>query len=269
MKNCIFGRLILLALLTFALGAPVPARAQEAWEENPADAAAQGDKWGFNVGAGASLRTSEYKGIDSLGSPLPLLGYESKWLYLRGLSGGVHVYRDRYQEFNVQLSYLPQNFYADWSDDSRMKRLDDRYSSLMAGLNYTLRTQYGHASATLSTDILGVNNGIMADVSYAYPLRFENVMFMPAVGVQWTDSNYNDYYYSISTSESRASGLKEYSPENAFSPYAGLTMRVIINEDWSAIANARALFLGNEITDSPMVERSTTYSFSAGLLYAF
>ena len=94
-------------------------------------------------------------------------------------------------------------------------------------------------------------------------------MIAPAVGVQWTDTNYNDYYYSISSSESRASGFKEYSPESAFSPYAGLTMRVILTEDWSAVANAKALFLGNEITDSPMVERTTTYSFSAGLLYAF
>ena len=251
MNNTILGRLILLALLTFALNAPVAALAQETWEDNSADATAQGDKWGFNAGAGASLRTSEYKGVDSLGTPLPLLGYEGKWLYLRGLSGGAHIYRDRYQEFNVQLSYLPQNFYASWSNNDR------------------LRTQYGHASATLSTDVLGVNNGLMADVSYAYPLRFENVMITPAVGVQWTDSNYNDYYYSISSSESRASGLKEYSPENAFSPYAGLTMRVILTEDWSAIGNAKAMFLGNEITDSPMVERSTTYSFSAGLLYAF
>lgn len=269
MKNTILGRLILLTLLIFTLCAPVAIMAQEAWEEHPADAATQADKWGFNAGAGATLRTSEYKGINSLGSPLPLIGYEGKWLYLRGLSGGVHVYRDRYQEFNVQVSYLPQNFYASWSDNDRMKRLDDRYSSLMAGLNYTLRTLYGQASATVSTDVLGVNNGVMADVSYAYPVRFENVMITPAVGVQWTDSNYNDYYYSISSSESRSSGFKEYSPESAFSPYAGLTMRVILTEDWSAVANAKALFLGNEITDSPMVERTTTYSFSAGLLYAF
>ena len=261
--------LALLTLLTITPGTSFAAPAQEAWEENPADAAAQGDKWGFNTGLGASLRTSEYKGIDSLGSPLPLIGYEGKWLYLRGLDGGVHVYRDHYQEFNIQLSYLPQNFYASWSDNSRMKRLDDRYSTLMAGLNYTLRTLYGQASATVSTDILGVNNGIKADVAYAYPMRFENVMFSPAVGVQWTDTNYNDYYYSISSSESRASGFKEYSPESTFSPYAGLTMRVILTEDWSAVANAKALFLGNEITDSPMVERTTTYSFSAGLLYAF
>ena len=53
MKNTILGRLILQTLLTFALCAPMAAMAQEAWEEHPADAAAQADKWGFNAGAGA------------------------------------------------------------------------------------------------------------------------------------------------------------------------------------------------------------------------
>lgn len=270
-KYSILNTLLLLPLWICCLLAAPTVQAQELWEDDP-DApasAAQQDKWGFNAGIGASLRTSEYKGIDSLGSPLPLLGYEGNWLYLRGLSGGVHVFKNRYHEFNVQLSYLPQHFYASWSDNDRMKRLDDRYSSLMAGLNYTLRSRYGLASATLSTDVLGVNNGVMADVSYAYPLRFENIIIMPSVGAQWTDSNYNDYYYSVSSSESRKSGLKQYNPESAFSPYAGLTLRVALTESWSVLLNGKALFLGSEVTDSPMVERSTTYSFNAGFLYAF
>ncbi len=270
-ERFILNSLLLLPLWICCLLAAPAAQAQELWEDDP-DAPAvttQQDRWGFNAGIGASLRTSEYKGINSLGSPLPLLGYEGNWLYLRGLSGGVHVFKNRYHEFNVQLSYLPQHFYASSSDNERMKRLDDRYSSLMAGLNYTLRSRYGLASATLSTDVLGVNNGVMADVAYAYPLRFENIVIMPSVGAQWTDSNYNDYYYSVSSSESRKSGLKEYSPESAFSPYAGLTLRVALTDSWSVLVNGKALFLGSEATDSPMVERSTTYSFNAGFLYAF
>ncbi len=270
-KHSFLSVLLLLPLWICCLLATPAAQAQELWDDDTetSAAASQQGRWGFNTGIGASLRTSEYKGIDSLGSPLPLLGYEGNLLYLRGLSGGVHVFKNRYHEFNVQLSYLPQHFYASWSDNDRMKRLDDRYSSLMAGLNYTLRSRYGLASATLSTDVLGVNNGVTADVSYSYPLRFENIIVMPSVGMQWTDSNYNDYYYSVSSSESRKSGLKEYSPESAFSPYAGLTVRMALTDSWSVLVNGKALFLGSEVTDSPMVERSTTYSFNAGLLYAF
>ena len=111
-KQSLLNTLLLLPLWICCLLAASTVQAQELWEDDPDAPAstAQQDKWGFNAGIGASLRTSEYKGINSLGSPLPLLGYEGNWLYLRGLSGGVHVFKNRYHEFNVQLSYLPQHF---------------------------------------------------------------------------------------------------------------------------------------------------------------
>ena len=227
------------------------------------------DKWGFEVGAGGTLSTSEYKGIDNIGSAMPLLGYEGKWLYLRGLNGGVHVFKNENHEINVQLSYLAQQFYASWSDDDQMKKLDDRYSSIMAGLNYRFSSSLGTAQLSISTDILGVNNGIVADASYAFPLTLGIFTFTPAAGVQWTDQNYNQYYYRIGKSESRGSGLSEYDPESAFSPYASLTTRIALTENWTALISGKALFLGSEISDSPMVENSTKFSISAGFMYSF
>lgn len=236
--------------------------------------AAEGDKtdsarWGFNLGLGGTFSTSEYRGVERLGTALPILGYEGERLYLRGLSAGVHLFRNENNEINVQLSYLPQNFYASWSDSGAMKKLDDRYSTAMAGLNYRLRTEFGILAATLSTDVLGVNNGVKADASYSYPIRFANVSIIPTAGVQWTDTNYNDYYYGISKSEAQSSGLSRYSPESSLAPYGELTLRVGLTESWSAFVSGRTAFLGEEITDSPMVERNVKYSLSGGLLYAF
>lgn len=227
------------------------------------------NRWGFNLGIGGTVSTSEYKGVERQGTALPLLGYEGEYLYLRGLSGGVHLFKNEYHEVNVQLSYLPQHFYASWSDNSGMKKLDDRYASAMAGINYRLRTELGVLAATLSTDALGVNKGVMADASYSYPIRFANMSLIPTAGVQWTDVNYNDYYYGVSKSEARASGLSHYSPESALSPYAELTLRVGLTESWSAFVSGKSQFLGQEITDSPMVERNNKYSMSGGFLYAF
>ena len=245
---------IVLALASFALAQ---------------DGRSDSNRWGFNLGIGGTFSTSEYRGVERLGTALPILGYEGQWLYLRGLSGGVHLFKNEYHEVNVQLSYLPQHFYASWSDNSGMKKLDDRYASAMAGINYRLRTELGVLAATLSTDALGVNKGVMADASYSYPIRFANMSLIPTAGVQWTDVNYNDYYYGVSKSEARASGLSHYSPESALSPYAELTLRVGLTESWSAFVSGKSQFLGQEITDSPMVERNNKYSLSGGFLYAF
>jgi Outer membrane protein V len=234
-------------------------------EENKGDS----NRWGFNLGVGATVSTSEYRGVERLGTALPLLGYEGEWLYLRGLNGGVHLFKNENHELNVQLSYLPQHFTASWSENSAIKKLDDRYSTAMAGINYRLRTDLGVLAATLSTDALGVNNGLMGEASYSYPIRLVDMSIIPALGVQWTDANYNDYYYGVSKSEAQASGLSHYSPEGSVAPYGELTMRLGLTERWSVFVNGKALFLGDEVSNSPMVEHSNKYSLSGGFLYAF
>lgn len=250
-----------ITLFVLALYAAIPAAAAE--DNNPSL------PWGFNLGIGGTFGTSEYRGINRLGMALPILGYEGDRLYLRGLSGGVHLLKDECNEINVQISYLPQKFYASWSDSAAMKKLDDRYSSAMAGINYRLRTDYGILSATLSTDILGVSNGVMADASYSYPIRFSSVSVIPTIGAQWTDVNHNNYYYGISRSESQTSGLSRYAPEGSISPYGELTVRIGLTESWSAFVSGKATFLGQQITDSPMVDQGTKYSVSTGVLYSF
>ena len=253
--------LMSMALIAFALLAAISANAAE--ESKPAT------PWNFNLGLGGTFATSEYKGVNQLGMALPILGYEGEWLYLRGLSGGVHLLKTEHNEINAQISYLPQKFYASWSDSTAMKKLDDRYSTAMAGINYRLRTDYGVLSATVSTDALGVSNGVVGDASYSYSIRFADLSIIPAVGAQWTDVNHNEYYYGVSRSESRDSGLSHYAPEGAVSPYGELTMRMGLTESWSAFVSGKATFLGQQITDSPMVDQGTKYSVSTGLLYAF
>ena len=249
------------ALTFFVLFAAIPYSAAEESKPTP--------PWGFNLGLGGTFATSEYKGINQLGTALPILGYEGDRLYLRGLSGGVHLFKDEHNEINAQISYLPQKFYASWSDSTAMKKLDNRYSTALGGLNYRLRTEYGLLSATLSTDVLGVSNSVIGDASYSYPIRFGDVSITPTIGAQWTDINHNDYYYGVSRDESRASGLKHYSPEGAVSPYTELSLRMGLTESWSAFVSGKATFLGQQITDSPMVEHGNKYSVSTGLLYAF
>ena len=99
-----------IAAVTILVCSVIAAQAEENKSAN--------NRWGFDLGIGGTISTSEYRGVERLGTALPMLGYEGDRLYLRGLSGGVHVFKNENHEFNVQLSYLPQNFYASWSDSS-------------------------------------------------------------------------------------------------------------------------------------------------------
>lgn len=224
---------------------------------------------GFNIGIGGSVITSEYKDMNGSPTVLPLLGYEGEYFYLRGVAGGYHIYKNKWLELNAQLSYLPQHFYAGNSDNWAMQQLDNRYSTLMGGFNGRISSEFGLLGVTFSTDLLGYNNGLLLDASYTFPLQLGILNIAPTVGFQWTDANYNRYYYGIDHSEARASGLEYYDPDDAFSPYAQLSARLDFYEDWSAIGSVRALFLNEEIYDSPMVEKSEKYYFSLGVMYSF
>lgn len=226
-------------------------------------------RWGFDFGLGGSVTTSEYKDVYAAGATLPLLGYEGDRFYLRGVSGGLHLFKNDMHEINVQLSYLPQRYLASWSSDHAMKQLDNRYSSMLAGLNYRLMSPYGILQATVSADVLGYSNGFIAQASYSYPVILGRLTLAPTVGVKWTSCEYNDYYYGIDSDESRASGLSEYKPDSTLSPNAGLTARLDLSENWSVFANGNLEFLNQEIYDSPMVENATKLSVGAGLLYKF
>lgn len=224
---------------------------------------------GFTLGLGGALITNEYKDMHGRSTMLPLLGYEGEYLYLRGVAGGIHFFRNNWLELNAQISYLPQHFYADDSDDWAIRQLDDRYSTLMGGFNGRVITEFGILNATFSTDLLGYNNGILVDASYIYPIKLGWLDLTPGIGFQWADSNYDQYYYGVDRSESRKSGLEYYEPGDSFSPYVQLGARVIFNENWSAMVSARAMFLSEEIYESPMVDQSEKYAFTLGAIYKF
>lgn len=249
---------ILLTLLVF-LEVPIMA-AETQWQSMLA---------GFKAGLGGSITTNEYKDMSGDVTSLPLLGYEGKYFYLRGVAGGFHFFRNEWLELNAQLSYLPQHFYADQSDDWAMRRLDDRYSTLMGGFNGRLISKAGIISATISTDLLGTSNGILLDASYSYPFELGIVSIAPTFGIQLTDANYNNYYYGVDHKEAKRSGLNYYDPESACSPYVQLSASLDLTENWSAFGSVRAIILSPAITDSPMVEANEKYSFSLGALYSF
>ena len=267
--NC--SRMRVICLLGLLLACAVPVRAGEGAPSSSFSVldSIHAALSGFDIGLGGSVITSEYRDTRLAGSTLPLLGYEGERFYLRGVSGGVHLFRTEWFEINAQLSYLPQHFYADDSDDRRMRRLDDRYSSLLAGLNSRIVTPVGLVGLTASTDVLGYSNGVIVDGSYSLPFELGPLALVPTAGLQWTDVNYNDYYYGIKDSEARASGFSAHDPGSGVSPYAGLTARMRFSEHVSGFASARALFLNQEITDSPMVDSSEKYTLSLGVMYKF
>ncbi len=78
----------------------------------------------------------------------------------------------------------------------------------------------------------------------------------PGIGVQWNSENQNEYYYGVSRKESARSGLRGYNPNDSWSPYTELSASYNFLGDWSVYGTARYTRLSDEVTDSPMVDKS-------------
>ena len=222
------------------------------------------------VGVVGVYSSSPYKGHDDTILPFPLFSYEGERFFFRGAGGGVHIWKGENQEVSVGVSYSGTHFDHKKTDDSRLKRLDDRYSTVTADAYYTVHTEnWGQGGIKASQDILGNSEGFTVDVWYKHPLFFDSLTVSPGAGMQWDSDKQADYYYGVSSREARKSGLKKYDADHSVSPYLSLEVNYAITESWSLVGGGKVTFLGSDIQDSPMVDDSQTYDASFGVMYSF
>ncbi len=137
--------------------------------------------------------------------------------------------------------------------------LDDRKSTMMAGLSYAHFTQYGYLRTTPAGDTRITATASSGDMARLYRYTNGGLTVTPGIGVQWNSENQNEYYYGVSRKESARSGLRGYNPNDSWSPYTELSASYNFLGDWSVYGTARYTRLSDEVTDSPMVDKSTDW----------
>jgi len=228
---------------------------------------AQAGNW--SLGAGALVMSEPYRGYQTNVYPAPIINYEDDNFYFRSLTAGYYLWNDRQNQLSVMAYYLPQNFKPGDSDDERMKRLDKRRSTLMAGVAYSHNAEWGTIRTALSADTLNNSNGMLGDITYLHRFMLDSWTIVPGVGVTWSSKNQTDHYYGVSDNESRRSGLDSYTAGNSFAPYVELTANYKFNSNWNAFMTGRYISLSNEVKDSPMVDKSYTALLLTGVSYNF
>ncbi|PWC10301.1 MipA/OmpV family protein [Brenneria corticis] len=222
-----------------------------------------------SLGLGAAGSTSVYRGDDNHVYPLPMLNYESESFYFRGLGGGYYLWNDGANKLSLTAYYLPLGFKPGDSDDVRMKQLDKRRSTLMAGAAYEHSAEWGQIRTVLAGDTLDYSNGLIWDSAYLYRFTLGDLNITPGIGASWFSENMNRYYYGVSSKESARSGFNRYRPGDGWAPYVELSANYQINPSWSAWAVGRYTRLSDEAKDSPIVDSSYSALLSLGVSYRF
>ena len=223
----------------------------------------------FTLGAGVGIVEHPYKQYDADVYPVPVISYESDNFWFHGLGGGYYLWNDTNDKLSITAYWSPMYFKPGDSDSEQMRRLDKRKSTVMAGLSYVHNTPYGFLRTTIAGDTLDNSNGINWDLAWLYRYTNGNLTLTPGIGVEWNSDKHNEYYYGVSQHESRRSGMRSYDPDSSWNPYLELSANYRFLGDWSVYGIARYTRLSDEITDSPMVDKSWSGLISTGITYTF
>ena len=224
----------------------------------------------ISLGAGGVAMSSEYRGVSAQAYPMPLVSWDDERFYVKGLGAGLYLWKSDACKLSGGLEYLPAHFRPHDSDNAAMKRLDKRYSSMHAFAAWEYSSKdWGSLRIKVAADELDNSGGFLADISYSKQVEFGPVVLVPAVGVRWTSSEYNDYYYGVSTGESQKSGLAAYEADGGFSPFANVRVDVALSPHWGLYAIASAMLLSEEIRDSSMVDEDVRLGIGGGISYTF
>ncbi len=223
----------------------------------------------YQLGAGLHFDRQEYKGMDIEPVPFPIMHAETEHFYLHGLEAGGYLLKTPSHQVTLGISYMPLSFDASESDNTKMKKLDDRDASAFANLGYRFNCDWFSVGAKISTDISGKSEGMLADVNILKRFTVQGFGITPMVGVTWASANFNDYYYGVSRAESARSKLRAYSPDADTSAYARVLADYNFTDHLSVWVETSIRSMSSEVKDSPMVDESTRLGFGAGINWRF
>jgi len=238
------AKLVLLALPATALGQ---------------EASTRPDRWA--VGIGAAAIDSPYAGEGTRVRPLPLVSYEGERVFLRGISGGVHLYELNGFAFDAILSARLYGF--DISDLGRTELLangvdpdllSDRDDGIDAGFRASFGSTWGSISLEGVHDISDASDGYEISLDYRYMWLLDRTALTANVRASWMSSDLAGYYFGVLDEEIER-GVTAYSPGSAVVQRIGLTMtHAIGSTKWQLLGSVDYQFLPSEIRNSPLLE---------------
>lgn len=217
------------------------------------------DRWAIGVGAAAI--DSPYAGEGSRVRPLPLVSYEGEHMFLRGISGGVHLYQSHQFTFDAILSARLYGFDIDDLGHSELLAngldsglLSDRDDGVDAGFRTTFESSWGAISLEAVHDISDANDGYEISLDYRHTWQFDRTSFTANTGASWMSSDLAGYYFGV-LDEEVTRGVAEYSPGSAVVPRIDLTlMHPIGSSKWQLLGSVEYQFLPSELRESPLLE---------------
>jgi outer membrane protein len=229
------------------------------------------------IGPGLRLRPA-YDGSASRHAELvPVVRYLGQPWFVRStqgvLEGGARMELAPGLHAGAQLAYEPGRRMSE-SDFLRSRGIPDIDPGASIGLQLEWDHKFGRVPVTLlartrrHTDS---DRGAQADLRLSVGV-FQSGRFSAGVFTQgtWANAKSTGSFYGITPQQSAATGLRTFNAGSGpMFASLGLLWSFDLGEKWILVGNMESRRLHGDAAHSPLAERASNYSASAGLAYRF
>ena len=250
------------SLLALLIGASTTAFAQAP------EGAPQGPPEGFSLGLAVLGSNGIYVGEDASAQILPILRYESE-AFSASLPEGLRLSLWDQTNFRMSAILAPRINPIGGSDAKELDGLDRAQFTFDGGLSAEYSFGFGTQVLFRGVTELGDEHGgseLSIGIEQVVPLG--DVPLFLGADVTWQDEDLADFLYGVSASEATADRAA-YSPGAVVIPSITLGTVVPLSQSISMVANLRAEFLPDEVTDSSIIDEDLGLTAVLGLSYRF
>lgn len=225
-------------------------------------------RYGLGVGIGAG--SSIYKGGETKAYPVPMLDVNYKDFYIKGIEAGYRFYKNTPISLDVFLD--PISGYGVKGNDlgKGYDNIDNRDPQAMIGLAINYNPEF--EGAIVRASVMAGENGAKSRLSLIRPIIVDSTLtVVPGIHANFYSEDFVDYYFGVTTEEAIKNKNidRSYSPNSAYSLGLGIALEKKLTDKISLMSFVSLEKFSDEITDSPIVDKSYILVAGVGAKYFF
>ncbi|MDM8568118.1 MipA/OmpV family protein [Thiotrichales bacterium HSG1] len=224
--------------------------------------------WHGIAGARMGLREEPYKNVNTKILLLPYLVMRRGNFFVDGIKIGYRVVEGASGSFDLIMAPRLDGFNAD--DSYILNGMEDRPFTVDAGIDVVWKRGLFDFNLSVLNDVVHKSEGreVTASISHTYILTVKKLILTPDIGLKWQSENLVNYYYGVDSTQARAN-RPTYSGESTMNYTASLDVIYSLSKRSNLFIAVEYESLGDDIYDSPLVDKEQIISFLFGYGWQF
>lgn len=230
-------------------------------------ASAYAGQW--TLGLGAIGMEEIYHGQNESYTLFPVITYETENLSV-GVEGAFYqFYGDENSPLGLYTGIGISGDGYDSGDATILKGMKTRHDGVDLSLGSEFDLGVASLSAAVAGDISGHHNGFKMSIGLESSLPVNRYLIVaPSIKMEALSKDYVDYYFGVNDSEATMA-RSAYKGKDTVNTSASLGFITPLTEEWLIVNQLAYTWLGDAISDSPLIKRDKVFSGTIMTTYTF